>query len=102
MGHELSSDEVTEGKSFVERTTEGSAQGFGALAVSLLDLQIALRRCGLTTEQEAILWDAVEAGSNIYSNVSMDDKPYSAADSTDNAARAVEAWEDRRFDKFGA
>merc|ERR1712167_123436 len=85
----------------IEKATGEGAEGFGALAMSMLDVQIALRRCGFNTEQEAILLDSIAAGKGFHSKMNMPEEKLSKAYATRNVAKAVDAWEDQRYDEFG-
>jgi hypothetical protein len=85
----------------IEKATGEGAEGFGAFAMSLLDVQIALRRCGFNSEQEAILLDSIAAGKGFHSKVDMPKEKLSKTYATKNVAKAVDAWEDERYDEFG-
>jgi hypothetical protein len=88
--------------STVEKATGEGAEGFGALAMSMLDAQIALRRCGFTAEQEAILYDAVQAGKGFHTKFeSGDHQEFTKGDMSETTADAVNAWKDKNFQKFG-
>lgn len=70
--------------------------------MSFLDLQIALRRCGFTTEQEAILWDAMVVGKGVHMKLEIPEgEAMDMPDASGNTARAVRDWRARRYDKFG-
>lgn len=85
----------------IEKATGEGADGFGLLATSLLDVQIALRRCGFNAEQEAILMDSIEAGKGFHSKLAVPKETLSKAYTTKNVAGAVDAWENERYGEFG-
>merc|ERR1712137_1371134 len=85
----------------IEKATGEGAEGFGAFAMSLLDVQIALRRCGFNSEQEAILLDSIAAGRGFHSKVDLPEEKLSKTYATKNVAKAVDAWEGKRYDEFG-
>jgi hypothetical protein len=89
--------------SAVEKATGEGAEGFGALAMSMLDAQIALRRCGFTAEQEAILYDAFQAGGkSIHTKFeSGDHQEFTKGDMSEITADAIDAWKGKNFQKFG-
>jgi hypothetical protein len=86
----------------VEKATGEGAEGFGALAMSMLDAQIALRRCGFSAEQEAILYDSMEAGRGFHTKFEGGDhEEYSKGDMSATVAQAVKMWKDKNFKQFG-
>lgn len=71
--------------------------------MSMLDAQIALRRCGFTAEQEAILYDSMEAGRGFHTKFEGGDhEKYSKGDMSATVAQAVEMWKNKNFKQFGA
>eukprot|EP00928_Gymnodinium_smaydae_P079096 TRINITY_DN63110_c0_g1_i1.p1 TRINITY_DN63110_c0_g1~~TRINITY_DN63110_c0_g1_i1.p1 ORF type:complete len:614 (-),score=163.07 TRINITY_DN63110_c0_g1_i1:91-1932(-) len=94
---------TADGMTMLEKGTATGAEGMGALAMSMLDMQIALRRCGFTAEQEAILWDAMEAGKGWHTkfHVPDDETEHENEQISKNMAHAVTEWKDRDYDQFG-
>lgn len=88
----------------VEKATGEGAEGFGALAMSMLDMQIAMRRCGFTAEQEAIIYDSMQAGKSIHTKFDggkFDNEDFTKGDMSETVADAVEDWKQKKFEKFG-
>eukprot|EP00927_Polykrikos_kofoidii_P066393 TRINITY_DN619_c0_g2_i1.p1 TRINITY_DN619_c0_g2~~TRINITY_DN619_c0_g2_i1.p1 ORF type:complete len:564 (-),score=89.29 TRINITY_DN619_c0_g2_i1:393-2084(-) len=81
----------------------GGVRGFGELAISMLDVQVAMSRCGLTSEQEMILWDGIRAGHRFNTEFHMGgDQATTTGDVATSFAKAVEAWGSQRWFSFGS
>eukprot|EP00928_Gymnodinium_smaydae_P047953 TRINITY_DN32017_c0_g1_i1.p1 TRINITY_DN32017_c0_g1~~TRINITY_DN32017_c0_g1_i1.p1 ORF type:complete len:599 (+),score=120.84 TRINITY_DN32017_c0_g1_i1:71-1798(+) len=98
---QMASAGTADGASILETSAATGSKGMGALAMSMLDMQIALRRCGFTAEQEAILWDAMEAGKGWHMKIHTPDKDATGKDIKKNMELAVSEWEDQDYSGFG-
>lgn len=85
---------------------ESALKGSSELLTSMFDLQVALRTCGLGPEQEAMLIDAMDAGSaraklNLPGMHGM--TPQMERESLSTAfAMALEDWKEHSWSAFGA
>lgn len=88
-------------KHAVQKLTSAGAKSFSTLAISMMDSQLAMARCGFSAQQEAIIMDSMETGQPIGVKLAGFDKDASASQLQDSLSDALEAWKDRDFTTFG-
>jgi hypothetical protein len=79
----------------------GQPQWTGELMISLLQLPMALQRCGLGAESQRMFMEAINSLSHVHVRVVFPDDRIQVMKATDRMARAVEAWTNWDFETFG-
>jgi len=92
--------------SSAEEAAEKELTDSGELLLSMLDLQVALRTCGLGPQQEALLLDGMKLGE-VHTSLDVPEMrsmtPQQERDNLSKSfAQALQDWKDRSWSAFGA
>jgi len=74
----------------------------GEFMLAMLQIPTALLRCGIDTETEAMLMEAVKALRDMDVTMTFPDDISNAKTATEKVAKAVEAWTNHSFANFGS
>merc|ERR1712084_68735 len=80
--------------------SESDVPEINDLMVSMMDVQMAMKRCKLTPEMEATLIDAMEAGK-LHANLNMPEGKFKGGSVPSLLASALEDFRDRQWYAFG-
>jgi len=80
---------------------QGQPKWAGELMISLLQVPMALQRCGLGAESQSMFMEAVQSLKHVHMQFVFPDDRIQVMKATDRMARAVEAWTSWDFETFG-
>jgi len=79
----------------------GQQKWAGELMVALLQLPMALQRCGLGADSQRMFLEAINSLKHVHVRVTFPNDRIQVMKATDRMARAVEAWTNWDFETFG-
>jgi hypothetical protein len=87
---------------FSPQSGQGQPKWMSEMMIAMMQLPMALEKCGLSMGMQNMFMEAVKTLGNLQVHFAFPTDDFQAADATKKMAKAVEAWTNWNFEKFGS
>jgi hypothetical protein len=86
---------------FKQQPGQAQPKWAGELMIAMMQFPMALNKCGVSTDTQNMLMDAIKSLNAVKVQFQFPDDRFRADDATKKMAEAVEAWTNWDFEEFG-
>lgn len=85
----------------LEPKQQGQPKWQGELMVAMMQIPMALQKCGVSPDMQRMLMEAIQFLQGLKVHFDFPGQPVNGEEATELMAKAVQAWTDWDFEKFG-